>query len=445
MEMNTDSELIPPASSHRLDAVKFLILFSLISLWISSKTYDSPPLSLKSLKSIGDQHIKDQHFTKTDFVDAEILFLQSLSFEVGPMKNSVFLVIEELLMKLKEVAKIGEMVSFEVCCDVMDLMYESDKISRMFVESPVYLAAAIVVAVYAMTVPKQQCEFPVVGWVNFVSGCREEDVMWVVKLILQHARVCQKAIDLGFVLIDPDNRLMYWAPHILEDNKTGFLFNPGCKDLTITMCYKPIAEEEEEKMDWFADMASYLEIPIVTVTDLDPHHLDLLTFLDTPPENIPICYGWDLSRDFNNFVAFIRMLRVNPFLRRKKHWLAALEWLGVFGKSVALAPAYLRRGYRVPLKKKLNEIADVSFNDTYVYVRVHVNIGVVIPGAPSLILDGFTSSDTVGVVKARLYHKAKDLGLRPLQSEIGSLRLSQGPRLEDKQTLASLSAAGSSH
>ncbi|XP_021732254.1 cyclin-J18-like [Chenopodium quinoa] len=227
MEMNTDSELIPPASSHRLDAVKFLIvkysalslfthrffpslssfrhrnhhhhwllkkplnfpqlqLFSLISLWISSKTYDSPPLSLKSLKSIGDQHIKDQHFTKTDFVDAEILFLQSLSFEVGPMKNSVFLVIEELLMKLKEVAKIGEMVSFEVCCDVMDLMYESDKISRMFVESPVYLAAAIVVAVYAMTVPKQQCEFPVVGWVNFVSGCREEDVMWVVKLILQH-------------------------------------------------------------------------------------------------------------------------------------------------------------------------------------------------------------------------------------------------------------------
>ncbi|KNA18271.1 hypothetical protein SOVF_072280 [Spinacia oleracea] len=163
-----------------------LQLFSLISLWISSKTHDSPPLALKTLKSIGDQCIKDQHFTKTDYLDAEILFLQSLNFEVGTMKNSVFLVIQELTLKLKEVARVGEMVSFQVCCDVMDLIYENDDISRMFVESPVYLAAAVVVAVYAMTVPKKMCEFPVVGWVNFVTGCREEDVMWVVKLILQH-------------------------------------------------------------------------------------------------------------------------------------------------------------------------------------------------------------------------------------------------------------------
>ncbi|XP_010692840.1 cyclin-J18 [Beta vulgaris subsp. vulgaris] len=163
-----------------------LQLFSLISLWIASKTYDSPPLSLKSLKSIGDQFIKDQHFTKTDYLDAEIVFLRSLNFEVGTMKNSTFLVLQELMMKLKEVAKVGEMVSFEACCDVMDLIYESDDISRMFVESPVYLAAGVLVAVYSMTVPKQRCEFPVVGWVNFVTGCREEDVVLVVKLILQH-------------------------------------------------------------------------------------------------------------------------------------------------------------------------------------------------------------------------------------------------------------------
>uniref|UniRef100_A0A803MQJ3 Uncharacterized protein n=1 Tax=Chenopodium quinoa TaxID=63459 RepID=A0A803MQJ3_CHEQI len=79
------------------------------------------------------------------------------------MKNSVFLVIEELMMKLKEVAKVGEMVSIKVYCDVIDLMYENDEISRIFVESSVYLVAAV----YAMTMPKQRCEFSMVGWVNF--------------------------------------------------------------------------------------------------------------------------------------------------------------------------------------------------------------------------------------------------------------------------------------
>ncbi|KAL2895527.1 Cyclin-J18 [Bienertia sinuspersici] len=161
-----------------------LQLFSLISLWISSKTYNSPPISVKSLKSISDQQIKDQHFTKSDFLDAEILFLQLLNFEIGTLKNSAFLVMEELMMKLKEVAKVGEMVSFEVCCDIMDLIYESDEISQMLKDSPVYIAAAIIASTYAMTVPKQRNEFPVIGWLNFVSGCIEEDLMWVVKLIL---------------------------------------------------------------------------------------------------------------------------------------------------------------------------------------------------------------------------------------------------------------------
>ncbi|XP_021771459.1 cyclin-J18-like [Chenopodium quinoa] len=107
------------------------------------------------------------------------------------MKNSVFLVIEELMMKLRKVAKVGEMVSIEVCCDVIDLMYENDEISRMFVESPVYLMATV----YAMKVPKHRCEFPVVGWVNFESGCREEDVMWDVKLILQHVNDEQRRLN----------------------------------------------------------------------------------------------------------------------------------------------------------------------------------------------------------------------------------------------------------
>ncbi|VFQ99406.1 unnamed protein product [Cuscuta campestris] len=120
---------------------------------------------------------------------------------------------------------------------------------------------------------------------------------------------------------------------------------------------------------------AYPDIPIVAVTDLDPHHLDLLTFLDTPPEFLPSCYGWDLTRDFKEdvcssdlgfanikwlglrpfdfrlprldslksgtsrcpgFDKVISMLRANPFLRKKKEWLEALDWLGLVGKCVSL-------------------------------------------------------------------------------------------------------------
>ncbi|KAL8111225.1 uncharacterized protein LOC141663772 isoform X1 [Apium graveolens] len=118
--------------------------------------------------------------------------------------------------------------------------------------------------------------------------------------------------------------------------------------------------------------ASYPDIPIVAVTDLNPHHLDLLTFLDTPLKKLPCCYGWDLSgesRDENNvdsvnikwlgvrpcdcksrlsydgascypsgFREVTRMLRANPIFRAKKDWLAALSWLDVFGKSVTFHP-----------------------------------------------------------------------------------------------------------
>ncbi|CDP05475.1 unnamed protein product [Coffea canephora] len=47
-----------------------LQLFALTSLWISSKMHDSPPLSVKCLKSLGDKFIKDQHFTARDLLEA---------------------------------------------------------------------------------------------------------------------------------------------------------------------------------------------------------------------------------------------------------------------------------------------------------------------------------------------------------------------------------------
>ncbi|XP_021736216.1 uncharacterized protein LOC110702779 isoform X1 [Chenopodium quinoa] len=110
-------------------------------------------------------------------------------------------------------------------------------------------------------------------------------------------------------------------------------------------------------------------LPFVAVTDLDPHHLDLLTFLDTPPDAVFNCYGWDLdleSKDASFLVEYldikwlglrpsqlnslslrtadssddhdhacrgsaydfgkvICMLRVNPYMRRKEDWLKALD------------------------------------------------------------------------------------------------------------------------
>ncbi|GKV27272.1 hypothetical protein SLEP1_g36461 [Rubroshorea leprosula] len=51
-------------------------LFALISIWISSKIHDSHPVPLKSLKSLGDMFITEQHFTTRDFLEAELVLLQ---------------------------------------------------------------------------------------------------------------------------------------------------------------------------------------------------------------------------------------------------------------------------------------------------------------------------------------------------------------------------------
>lgn len=161
-----------------------LQLFSLISIWVSSKIHDSRALPVKCLKSVGDKFIKDQHFTTRDFVEAEVIFLQVLNFEIGT-SNVAFLFLEELYNQFKEVAKVGEMVSFEACMDVMDLLYEKKETSLLFT-SPCSLAASILVTSYVVTVPKQQWEFPVLAWVKFVTPYKEEDIVDKVKDILMH-------------------------------------------------------------------------------------------------------------------------------------------------------------------------------------------------------------------------------------------------------------------
>ncbi|XP_057776162.1 cyclin-J18-like isoform X3 [Salvia miltiorrhiza] len=77
-----------------------LQLFALVSLWISSKIHDSPSLSVKNFKSLGDNFIKEQHFTMGDILEAEIVLMQVLQFGIG-MSKIAFASVEELLVQFK--------------------------------------------------------------------------------------------------------------------------------------------------------------------------------------------------------------------------------------------------------------------------------------------------------------------------------------------------------
>ncbi|KAJ8774770.1 hypothetical protein K2173_017216 [Erythroxylum novogranatense] len=146
-----------------------LQLFALISLWISSKIHNSSPLSVKTLKSFGDKSITEQHFTARDFLEAEIVFLQVLDYELGA-GNVAFIFLEDLLSQLKGMAKVGELVNLEACMDIMDLLYETEDSSLLY-SCSLSLAASTLVASYVITVPKQRWEFPVLPWGKDFFSC----------------------------------------------------------------------------------------------------------------------------------------------------------------------------------------------------------------------------------------------------------------------------------
>ncbi|XP_027913235.1 cyclin-J18 isoform X2 [Vigna unguiculata] len=150
-----------------------LQLFALISLWISTKIHNSRPLSVASFKSLAHTFIKDQHFTTRNFLEAEVLFMQVLNFEIGT-SNIAFFFLEDLWVQFKGVARVGELISIEVCMDIMDLLYEKEEMSVHF-RSPKSLAASIL-----------KWEFPLLAWVNFVTSCKEDDITRLVTKILKH-------------------------------------------------------------------------------------------------------------------------------------------------------------------------------------------------------------------------------------------------------------------
>ncbi|KAI3700125.1 hypothetical protein L2E82_44742 [Cichorium intybus] len=175
---NTGHWLLQPVRESSLE------LFSLIAIWISSKIEDSRPLSVKKLKSVADKRIEEQHYTTRDFAEAEAIFMQVLDFEIGT-SDIVYRFLEDLLIQLKEVATIGENIDFQVCMDIMDLLYEKEETSTLY-NSRHSLAASILVASYVITVPKQTWEFPILPCVKYGLACKEEEIVEVVRDILKH-------------------------------------------------------------------------------------------------------------------------------------------------------------------------------------------------------------------------------------------------------------------
>ncbi|XP_010500750.1 PREDICTED: cyclin-J18-like isoform X2 [Camelina sativa] len=100
-------------------------------------------LSVHSLKSFGDKVITEQLFMVRDFLDAV------LKFDIGTL-NIAYTLLEDLFIQFKEVAKVGELLNFEACMDMMDLLYEIEETSLLY-QSSTSLAASILCQNNSMT------------------------------------------------------------------------------------------------------------------------------------------------------------------------------------------------------------------------------------------------------------------------------------------------------
>ncbi|XP_010513926.1 PREDICTED: cyclin-J18 isoform X2 [Camelina sativa] len=154
-----------------------LQLFVLVSIWISCKMHCARGLSVHSLKSFGDKVITEQLFM-------ELVFLRVLKFDIGTL-NIAYTLLEDLFIQFKEVSKVGELLNFEACMEMMDLLYEIEETSLLY-QSSTSLAASILVSSYIITVPKQQYDFPILPWVKMVTNKEEKEVVELVGYILDH-------------------------------------------------------------------------------------------------------------------------------------------------------------------------------------------------------------------------------------------------------------------
>ncbi|XP_024386248.1 cyclin-J18-like isoform X2 [Physcomitrium patens] len=160
---------------------------SLLSLWIASKLHETPPLSIRKLQNIAKKLIPDHYYTKKDFIDAEIKFLEAIDFDLktGPLLSTY---IEELLSEIRGKSKeIAKLVSLELCLAILDLLYVCE--DEILLATPVELTgASILVAAYLLVVPITKSNFPILTWLHLSSntstGSLKECTRRILKCVL---------------------------------------------------------------------------------------------------------------------------------------------------------------------------------------------------------------------------------------------------------------------
>nr|GMD21812.1 cyclin-J18 isoform X1 [Ipomoea batatas] len=176
--MDKENWLLDPMRESNLQ------LFALASVWISCKIHMSPPLSVKCLKSLGDKSITEQHFTTRDFLEAELLLMQVLKFEIG-VSNITYRFLEDLVIQLKDVARVGEHMNFEACMDIMDLLYEKEDTKSQFASTERLRLVALdkkYMHVFLVDTLILVFNYAVV----LVTSCKEQDIVGRVRMILRH-------------------------------------------------------------------------------------------------------------------------------------------------------------------------------------------------------------------------------------------------------------------
>ncbi|KAL6867529.1 hypothetical protein ACP4OV_015553 [Aristida adscensionis] len=180
---------VTPSAFPRANAVRFALVdgsitFSSLFARFVAQIHDSRPLSVKSLKALGDRIIADQHFTCRDFASAELVFMEVVEYNIGS-SSIAFIYLEELLIHFREISKLGDRLDLDVCMEILDILYETEDTTLLF-NSPCCLAASTLVVAYVISVPKQIWEFPILPWVKFATSYDEEEIMKTVLTILMH-------------------------------------------------------------------------------------------------------------------------------------------------------------------------------------------------------------------------------------------------------------------
>lgn len=136
--------------------------------------HETSPISLEQLKCLANASISDYVLTASDFSEMEIVFLKMINFDLRARKLGIIL-LEDFFSQLRSTSRVGKKVSFQTCSDVFTLLYENPR----FIcgqASERLTAIAVLVSAYLLSVPKDECTFPLLAWASQVSKHPQDEV-----------------------------------------------------------------------------------------------------------------------------------------------------------------------------------------------------------------------------------------------------------------------------